>query len=98
MEQELIRKAADAIARAEFGIPEGTPISEEMSRQLSPMRERLTLWAEAALKVFYEHTRGQTREGHGVRCPDCGAAMHPNTKGSLENRNFWECADCGKTV
>lgn len=59
MDQELIRKAAEAIARAEFGIPEDSAISEKTKIQLAPMQDKLELWAEAALKVFYEHTKKQ---------------------------------------
>ena len=88
MNQELIRKAAEAIQK-ECSPKDGIPF-EQLHPDAKQYRMRQ---AEAALKVFYEHTRSQPREGHGVRCQDCGSAMTPR-----QGTPCWTCHSCGRTV
>lgn len=95
MDNELIRKAAEAMHEyCRLTLRNVLPSCDIPFDKLRPKDRRyLSGYAEAALKVFLEHTRSQPREGRGVRCPDCGAAMTP-TQGTP----CWTCHTCGKTV
>jgi peptide subunit release factor 1 (eRF1) len=96
MDQELIRKAAEAIWEIEripseaFGRVQINLPYDKVPRGI---RDHIEAKVKAALTVFYEHTRAQKRERHGVSCPDCNAAMIPTTGSS-----HWTCPNCGKTV
>lgn len=83
MDQELIRKAAEAIhGRYRQRVSKEVALRVELSSEahhdhgvLSPfhhlsLSQRIFFCeiAKAALKVFYEHTRGQTRERAMPNC------------------------------
>lgn len=99
MDQALIRKAAEAMHEAwkAWIVSRGEIVVPDFDKPFNDLHEtrkagNLCL-AEAALKVFYEHTRSQPREGQGVRCQDCGAAMTP-----VAGTPCWTCHACGRTV
>ena len=97
-DDELIRKAAEAMHRSlrvrlkkddvVWAVTDKT-FSTLSKEDQGPMLEM----AEAALKVFYEHTRAQPREQAAVICPDCGHTMTP-AKSSL---GAWYCTYCAAT-
>ena len=88
MDPELIRKAAEAILHADQQEHGGSLAFSE----LTAMDQRiLCSEAEAALKVFLEHTRSQPQEQAPPKCPDCGAMMLPSMK-----IGRYMCPSCGK--
>lgn len=91
VDTELIRKAAAAIWDA-MGV--GRPETDAPFDSLAPeIQEDFVRMAEAALKVFYEHTRGQTRERKPPNCPDCGQVMTPGET----HQGVWFCRSCGRS-
>lgn len=85
VDAELIRKAAEAMWHTGLRIGASTPPFESLHQNY---KEKYLREAEAALQVFYEHTRGQTRERKPPPCADCGAGMTPALSG-------WKCGQCG---
>jgi hypothetical protein len=91
MDAELIRKAAEAIYNKRnqgcAGVPAFNSLFEHSKREWDAL-------AEVALQVFYEHTRGQTRERKPTICPDCNGAMKP----TVTNPAIMVCSNCGRSV
>ena len=97
MDQELSHKAAEAMWKDELQreYPDYPPDApHRVAMRISEYPEQEKIWqsrAEAALTVFYEHTRAQTRERKPPCCADCGADMVPTPGGA------WKCTNCGST-
>jgi len=96
MDNELIRKAAEAIhvvSERHMGEPNCFQwrVGDLFSNLPKRRQEQMCEVAEAALKVFLEHTRAQPREQVPPKCPDCGAMMLPSMK-----IGRYMCPSCGK--
>jgi hypothetical protein len=108
MDQELIRKAAEAIwkkFREQYAQGCPLPIPDRSASAAwgrLPITEKASVegWANVALTVFYEHTRAQTR-GQRVVCPDCSGQMVPCSDIYVDGKGAHEgtlrCPNCGKT-
>lgn len=101
MDQELIRKAAEAIyasgvkCRNQWRAGASIPLHavHKWEELHSDTQDEFSEQARAALKVFYEHTRSQAREQAPPKCPDCSAEMKPTGTALV----FFTCPQCGAT-